>query len=628
MKRNILILALMASAGLVACGGGSGGSSTTPSTTPTNTSSASSVASAKTTNLTQGTVSGFGSVIVNGVHFDVKGASIDIDGQSGVESDLAVGQTVSVTGTVDDDGIHGKATKLSAETRIRGPIESIDLTTGVVVVLGQNILIDGDTFYEDGVTAASLKVGDVIKVSTHINADSTLVATRIEIKTGTEAKELFLSGAVTNLDTTKMTFKINDITVDYSKATISNLPNKTITEGMLVRVQGTTLNGVFVANGNVHSSVFDLKHDGELEAKSTVELNGLISSLNIPLNEMLLGPTFKLGNTTVFFTKSVKIEGGSLVDLTDGIRVRVKGKLDADRNIVAEKIILILKTKIDDEGLVQATDLTKNTLTLNGVTFEITPDTSFNDRSKAKVRLFSLKDIVTGDFIDVRGYKIAASGSSPERIIATRVERKNSSEKGKDGFKTEISGKIEAVSGDSIKVSGHSIKIANTTAISGFSSIQVFLSSALGMSVEVKGVVENNVFIARTIKIEDEEDDDEHSNKSSSSKSSKSSSSSSTSTTSSVASSTSSSSSVVQSSSSSSLSSAAFGNAVLGKQLYDGSTYNCAGCHGPKGGVISINKNKSVESLASYIAANMPANNKGACNTQCGRDIAAYIKTW
>lgn len=623
MKRNILILALMASAGLVACGGGSGGSSTIPSTTPTNTSS---VASAKTTNLTQGAVSGFGSVIVNGVHFDVKGASIDIDGRPGVESDLAVGQTVSVTGTVDDDGIHGKATKLSAETRIRGPIESIDLTTGVVVVLGQNILIDGDTFYEDGVTAASLKVGDVIKVSTHINADSTLIATRIEIKTGTEAKELFLSGAVTNLDTTKMTFKINDITVDYSKATISNLPNKTITEGMLVRVQGTTLNGVFVANGNVHSSVFDLKHDGELEAKSTVELNGLISSLNIPANEMLLGPTFKLGNTTVFFTKSVKIEGGSLIDLADGIRVRVKGKLDVDRNIVAEKIILILKAKIDDEGLVQATDLTKNILTLNGVTFEITPNTSFNDRSKAKVRLFSLKDIVTGDFIDVRGYKIAASGSSPERIIATRVERKSSSEKGKDGFKTEISGKVEAVSGDSIKVSGHSIKIANTTAVSGFSSIQVFLSSALGMSVEVKGVVENDVFIARTIKIEDEDGDDEHSSKSSSSKSSKSSSSSST--TSSVASSTSSVSSVAQSSSSSSLSSAAFGNAVLGKQLYDGSTYNCAGCHGPKGGIISINKNKTVESLASYIAANMPANNKGACNTQCGRDIATYIKTW
>jgi hypothetical protein len=32
--------------------------------------------------------------------------------------------------------------------------------------------------------------------------------------------------------------------------------------------------------------------------------------------------------------------------------------------------------------------------------------------------------------------------------------------------------------------------------------------------------------------------------------------------------------------------------------------------------------------LATYITANMPPSNKGACNTQCGKDIAAYIKTW
>ena len=506
-------------------------------------------------NIAQGTVTGFGSVIVNGVHFDVKNAAIEIDGEAKVESDLAVGQAVSVTGTVDDDGIHGKATKLSAETKLRGPIESIDLTNGVIVVLGQTVLINGDTFYEDGVTADSLKVGDVIKVSTQINADNALVATRIEIKTGTEAKDLLLTGEVANLDTTAMTFTINGTKVDYSKATIADLPNKTIKEGMLVRVHGTVVNGVFVANGNVHSSVLDLKHDGELDIKAFVEMGGLISALDIPAGESLIGPSFMIGNTKVLFSNTVKIEGGTVADLANGLRVRVKGKLNADRNLVAERIILILNNRVDDEGLVQATDVTKNTLTLNGVTFEITVDTSFNDRSKANVRLFSLKDIATGDFVDVRGYKIAASGSSPERIIATRVERKDSSEKGKEGFKTEISGKIELVGSDTIKVSGHTIKIVNTTAISGFSTTQAFLASALGMSVEVKGVIENNVFIARVIKIEKDENESEHSGKSSSSKSSSSekssSSKSSTSSSSSSVSSAGSTSSKVSSSSSS-----------------------------------------------------------------------------
>lgn len=523
MKQHSLLTIILAGS-LVACGGGSGGSSSANSPSGN---SVSSTAAPNTTTVAQGAVTGFGSVIVNGVHFDVKDAAIDVDGDARVESDLAVGQVVSITGTVNDDGVHGKASKLSAETKVRGPIESIDLSNGLLVVLGQSILINADTFYEDGVTAESLKVGDVVKVSSYTNADSVLVATRVEVKTGTEAKDLFLSGEVANLNTTTMTFTINDMTVDYSKATIADLPNKTLSDGMLVRVHGKVVNGIFVANGNVHSSVFDLKHDGELDTKANIEMGGLISLLDIPTGESLVGPSFVLGNTKVFFTSNVKIEGGSIADLANGLRVRVKGKLNADRNLIAEKIILILilKNKVDDEGLIQATDLTKNTLTLNGVTFEVTVDTSFNDRSKTHIRLFGLKDLATGDFVNVRGYKIAATSSTPERIIATRVERKNSSEKGKDGFKIEISGNIESVTGDMIKVSGHSIKVTKTTILVGFNNVEAFLNGAVGLNVEVKGVIENDVFIARLIKLENEEHDSQHSQSSKSSSSVKSSSS-------------------------------------------------------------------------------------------------------
>lgn len=567
MKRNSLI-ALFFAAGLVGCGGGSGGSSTGGGTTTPEPikSSSSSVAVSAQTNIAQGTVTGFGSVIVNGVHFDVKGAAIDIDGVPGVESDLNVGQSVRITGTINDDGVTGKATKLSAETKIRGPIESINLTQGVIVVLGQSILINADTFYEDGVTAASLKVGDVVKVSSYIGTDSKIIATRIEIKTGTEAKDLFLSGEVTLLDTAAMTFKINGTTIDYSKATIADLPNKTIKNGLLVRVHGSVVNGIFVANGNVHLSVLDLKHDGERDAKANVELNGLISDLSIPQTESLIGPTFKLGNTTVLFTTAIKIEGGTIADLANGIRVRVKGTVDADGFLFAQKLTLILTTKIDDEGLVQAIDITKKTLTLNGVTFEITADTSFNDRSKAHVRLFSLKDLMTGDFINVRGYKVAATATTPEKIVATRVERKNPSEKGKDGFKSEISGKVESVTGETIKVSGRSIKLTPSTIIVGYSSISAFVKAAVGLEVEIKGVVENDIFIARLVKVEDEDDDEsEHSSssvKSSSSVSSTSMSSSSKTSSSASSVSTSSSSTTSSSQSSTSLSASSVSSSV------------------------------------------------------------------
>lgn len=514
------LLALIIASTLVGCGGGSG--STSNSTVGNSLSSAPSV---KTSDVAQGMISGFGSVIVNGVHYDVKDARIDEDGDSRVESELNVGQMVKITGAINADGLAGKATKLSAATQVRGPISSIDLTTGVIVVLGQTLLITGDTFYENDLTPANLKVGDIIKVSGFANADGNFTATRIEVKTGTEAKNLLLSGAVADLNTTAMTFTLNGITVDYSKATIADLPNKTIANGLLVRVHGSVVNNIFVAAGNVHLSELDLKHDDNLDTKANVEMGGLVTQLDIPLGESLIGPSFMLGTTKVLFTTSINIKGGSLSDLANDVRVRVKGTLNADKNLVAEKIILILGTKVDDEGLVQATDLTKNTLTLNGVTFETTTDTSFNDRSKAKVRLFSLKDLVTGDFIEVRGYKLAATSSTPERIIATRIERKNPSEKDKDGFKTEIKGVIESVVNDTIKVSGHTIKVTSTTQLKGFNSVEVFLSGAVGLDVEIKGVIENDVFIARVIEVED----DEHESHSSSSKSSTSNSSSSTS---------------------------------------------------------------------------------------------------
>jgi hypothetical protein len=436
---------------------------------------------------------------------------------------------------------------LIGESRLRAPIDSVDLivdtntgvATGEIVALGQTILVTADTFYEDGLLATDLKAGDFIKVSAYTNADGDLVATRVELLTGSEIGEVFLSGSVADLNITAKTFTINGVAVDYSKATINDLPNKLLTDGLVVRVHGTVVNGVLVANGNVHLSLHDLKHDGLLDTKHNYGLFGVVSDL-VP------NTSFVLDSTTVLISNTTVFENGTAASLNEGVWVKVKGSLDAERNLVASKVILYFKPRVHDEGLVQAVDLTAKTLTLNGVTFYVTADTSFNDRSKAHVRLFDLEDLVTGDFVDVRGYKQAATATTPERMIATRVERKNAKDKGHNGYWSEVSGVIESVNGDVIVVSGHNIKVTNKTQLKGFTNIQAFLNGAVGLHVEVKGTVENDVFVARVIELEDE--DDEHISSSSKSSSS---------VATSVASSAASSSSVVSSSSSTATSSTA-----------------------------------------------------------------------
>ena len=69
-----------------------------------------------------GTITGFGSIIVNGVKFETSTSTFSIDDSpSGSQDDLAVGMRVTVNGTVNSDGVNGTATSviLMINSRVR-----------------------------------------------------------------------------------------------------------------------------------------------------------------------------------------------------------------------------------------------------------------------------------------------------------------------------------------------------------------------------------------------------------------------------------------------------------------------------------------------------------------------------
>ena len=74
--------------------------------------------------IAQGPITGFGSVIVNGVRFSTTGATILVNGAAATEADLAIGQVVRVEGTVDAGGTTGTARSVSFDDNVTGPIES------------------------------------------------------------------------------------------------------------------------------------------------------------------------------------------------------------------------------------------------------------------------------------------------------------------------------------------------------------------------------------------------------------------------------------------------------------------------------------------------------------------------
>ena len=60
-----------------------------------------------------GPISGFGSIIQDGVEYQTGGAQIQIDDQPATEGQLQIGQIVTIRGTVNPDGTTGVATSVS-----------------------------------------------------------------------------------------------------------------------------------------------------------------------------------------------------------------------------------------------------------------------------------------------------------------------------------------------------------------------------------------------------------------------------------------------------------------------------------------------------------------------------------
>ena len=110
-----------------------------------------------------GPVTGFGSIFVNGIEFDIlDDTTITLNGQPGSEADLRLGHVVTVRGTRDPSGTVGTAQTVAFENNAEGPIDSIDPATNSLVVLGQTVLVD-DTTQFGNTPFSALRVGNIVE---------------------------------------------------------------------------------------------------------------------------------------------------------------------------------------------------------------------------------------------------------------------------------------------------------------------------------------------------------------------------------------------------------------------------------------------------------------------------------
>jgi hypothetical protein len=216
--------------------------------------------------ITAGAITAFGSIVVNGTEFDTSNAD-DI-----VLDNLDIGMVVTVEGTGSIDSESAVADRVIYNDNVEGPIESItvvDTTRKDIVVLGQTVIANAVTVFK-GTTFDDIAVNDVVEVSGLSDDTGDIWATFLE---KTDGVIFEVTGFVENLIPVQETFKINDLTVDYSSADTSGLPGGVPTDGLLVEIEGT----LDPITGEMLADVIELGDELDAEDADEIEVTGFVT---------------------------------------------------------------------------------------------------------------------------------------------------------------------------------------------------------------------------------------------------------------------------------------------------------------------------------------------------------------
>lgn len=386
---------------LVACGGGGGGGV---------------VAGIDRLGVTSGTITGFGSIIVNGVEYETNSSThFSIDDNPGGQDDLRVGQQVTIRWSSSDDGVTRTADDVAYDSVVKGPITtgSINLAAGSFAVLGQTVLVDVTTSFGSTIVPNSLEglvEGDVVEVSGLIDATGDVRATRVERKPA--GGEYEVRGVVAAA--TGSTFVINSLVVDYTSATLRDFDDGTIDAGDFVEAKGTAING----QGQLVATEVE-SESGDLPTGSPgddAEVEGYI-------RDYVSVASFRVAGVTVDASGAV-FEDGSAVSLANNVKVEAEGGFNAAGVLVARKVEFKTGTSggaVDSRltARVDSVNAGARRLVVLGVTVTVDSATRLEDKSDAEVVPFSLASLSAGDYVEVRG---ASAGDGTVRALLLERE--------------------------------------------------------------------------------------------------------------------------------------------------------------------------------------------------------------
>lgn len=321
------------------------------------------------TGISSGPINGFGSIIVNGIRFDVSQAQILMDAVESTEGDLRHGMVVAVYGDIDESNNTGVATKVVYNTSVRGQIESIDEGSQQFVIMGQRVSVDDLTVF-DGLNVEAITQGMNISVSGISNADNDLFASYVSL--------------------------IDPMSGDPETSADSN------------NNFGSPVSEV-PATGSESVNELELATPGH-----KVSLSGLITAETSDNRFSIRGVAIEVNEETVY-------QNGGVHSIVLNGNVLVTGNVSNDGVVIATEVKFRSAQLVRVAAQVDA--VSQSAVTLAGrINAQVSTSTLMLDSSAAALRAFSLQDVSVGDHLIVYGYQ------SSDGVVLARLERVDSLE--------------------------------------------------------------------------------------------------------------------------------------------------------------------------------------------------------
>jgi hypothetical protein len=340
----------------------------------------------------QGPISGYASIIVNGVDLDDTAADLQVGTEDGLNlgaTDLKLGMTVQVdSSAIDPNTLKAVARRVVVTSEILGPVQANDLVAETLTVLGQKVQITQSTVLDPRLVGgqAGIALGSELEVyAIYDPSTATYAARRIEPRS--QAVRFKVRGLVHDLNTDTQVFGIGAANFSYSGSKPADLVN-----GGIVRVYVQPQ-----PDPQGRWTVISASRTDRVPAEGAeVEVESVITSYTSAAQFVVSGLTVDASTATLS-------PAGS--SLASGLRVEVEG-------VMRSGVLLARKVEIKGSGSDSGGDDSGG-----GQEFEIHGQISSVD-SVAKTL------VVRGALISYAGPVRYSGGTQAQLVVNAKVEVK------------------------------------------------------------------------------------------------------------------------------------------------------------------------------------------------------------